>query len=186
MTTVPRFRFPVGYNPCNPNQQPEQQEKLLFNRPWARFETTCTTFEQFSKQELQMRLKAEVLKYKRKDLRYTKAEKYALAARKNYVKKHYLPKAHIDENGNLVAPKNTNIIFAANDSALAVEFDDTICDNNAIIVNKSSASDVPGPITNLFLDPSVPVFNIGNPPRRYLTGGTSNVNNTVFNDINST
>jgi hypothetical protein len=185
MTTVLRFRFQVGYNPCNPNQQPELQT-LRFIRPWARFETVCTTLGQFTDQQLQMRLKAEVLQYKRKDLRYTKAEKYALAARKNYVKKHYLPKAHIDENGNLVSPKNTNIIFSANNSALAVEFDDTICDNNAIIVNKSSASDVPGPITNLFLDPSVPVFNIGNPPRRYLTGGTSNVDNTVFNNINST
>jgi hypothetical protein len=183
MTTVPRFRFPVGYNPCNPSQKPEQQKELKFIRPWGRFETTCTTFEQFSKQKLQMRLKAEVLQHKRKDLCYTKAELYSLAVRNT--KRNYFPKVHIDENGKLVAPKNTTIV--SNDNGLiTIEFNTINCDNNTIPVNKSSASDVPGPIIDLYLDPNVPVFNFGNPPRRYLTGGTSNVDNTVFNDINST
>lgn len=179
---VPRYRFQVGYNPCAPNQQPELQT-LPFIRPWARFETSCTNFEQFSKQELQMRLKAEVLQYKRKHLRYTKAEIYSLAARNTFTKRNYLPKAHIDENGNLVAPQNTNIIYSDTDIALALEFDDITCDNSNIVYNKSSASDVPGPIVDLYLDPSVPVFNFGNPPRRYLAGGTYNVDNTIFDDV---
>ena len=52
-TLVPRFRFPHGYNSCDPNQSKEEKQKLLFIRPWARFETNCTTFQQFSKQELE-------------------------------------------------------------------------------------------------------------------------------------
>ena len=79
-TKVTGFRFKVGIT-CNPNQPPEQQIPVPYIRPWGRFKTTCTTFEQFSKQELQMRLKAEVLQYKRKHVRYNKAEIYSLAVK---------------------------------------------------------------------------------------------------------
>ena len=66
---------------------------------------------------------------------------------------------HIDENGNLVAPKNTTIVL--NDNGLiTIEFNSINCNNNILSVNKSSASDVPGPIVDLYLDPNVPVFTL--------------------------
>ena len=173
--TVPRFRFPLGYDPCNPNTVSQEQQKLLFIRPWNRFEATCINRNgNFTTRQLEMRAKAEILQYKRKHIRYTKAEKYALASRKNHAKKHYLPKAHIDENGNLVPAKNTTI----NNGVVFFN------ENCNITVSKSSASDVPGPSVNLLLDPAVPLVNFENPRRVYRVGGTYNVNNTIFNQIN--
>ena len=175
--TVPRFRFPLGYDPCNPNVPKEQQQKLLFIRPWNRFETTCSNVNNnFTQKQLQMRVKAEILQYKQKHIRHTKTEKYALASRKHYIKRHYVPKVHIDENGNLVPAKNTIINNGV------VIFDNK-CDN--ISVHKSTASDVPGPAVDLFLDPNVPLIARENPQRIYRASGTLNVDNTVFNQANA-
>lgn len=184
MSTVPRFRFPIGYDPCNPNIPPEQQQKLLFIRPWARYGTNCIDNKTVTQQQLQMRVKAEILQYKTKHVRLTKAEVYALAARKHYVKRHYTPKAHIDENGNIVAAKNTNIIYATNNSALALEFNNENCGNGKITTHKSSASDVPGKSIDLFLDPKVPLVRFNNPQRVFRAGGFYNVDNTIYNAIN--
>lgn len=171
---VPRFRFPIGYDACNPTTPAQKQEKLLFNRTWFRFETTCiNTNTNFTLKQLQMRMKAEVLQHKQKHIRHhTKKEKYALASRKHYSKRHYIPKVHIDENGNLVSPKNTiidnNIVFFNNS-----------CDN-VITVHKSTASDVPGPPIDLFLDSNVPLKNRENPLRTYRVGSSYNVDDTVL------
>lgn len=175
--TVPRFRFPLGYDPCNPNVPKEQQQKLLFIRPWNRFNLTCVeTNSNFTKKQLQMRVKAQVLQYKQKQVQLSKAEKYSLASRKHYSKRHYIPKAHIDENGNLVPAKNTTINNGV------IFFDDS-CDS--ISIHKSTASDVPGPAIDLFLDPNVPLIARENPQRVYRVGNTYNVDNTVFNQANA-
>jgi hypothetical protein len=175
--TVPRFRFPLGYDPCDPTTAPREQQKLLFIRPWNRFKTTCiNTDNNLTQEQIQMRVKAEVLQYKQQHIRHTKTEKYALAAREHYKKRHYVPKAHVDENGNLVPAKNTIINNGV------VFFDDN-CDK--IIVHKSTASDVPGKSVDLFLDPDVPLLTRKNPPRVYRAGGTSNVDNTVYNPVNN-
>ena len=177
MPTVPRFRFPLGYDPCNPNVPKEQQQKLLFIRPWNRFNLTCVeTNSNFTKRQLQMRVKANVLQYKQKQVQLSGAEKYALASREHYSKRNYVPKAHIDENGNLVPAKNTTI----NNGVVIF---DSNCNN--ISVHKSTASDVPGPAVDLFLDPNVPLIARENPQRIYRAGGTYNVDNTVFNQANA-
>lgn len=176
MPTVPRFRFPLGYDPCDPNISRENQQKLLFNRPQNRFETTCVqTSSNFTKKQLQMRKKAEVLQYKRKQVQLSSAEKYSLASRKHYSKRHYVPKAHIDQNGNLVPAKNTTI-----NNGIVI-FDNNC---NRITVNKSTASNVPGPAVDLFLDPNVPLIARENPQRIYRAGNTYNVDNTVYNQAN--
>lgn len=184
MSIVPRFRYPVGYDPCNPNVTPEKKQKLLFVRPWNRFRTNCNVLNSFTPQQLKMRTKAEILQYRSKHVQHSKTEKYALAARKHYVKRHYTPKAHIDENGDIVVAQNTNIIFAENNSALALEFNNENCGNGQITKHKSSASDVPGPSIDLFLDPSVPLINYGSPQRVYRVGGLYNVNQIVYDDDN--
>lgn len=176
MTTVPRFRFPIGYDTCDSNTPPQQQQKLLFIRPFARFELTCFNTGSFSQYQLQMRAKAEVLQYKPKHQRLSRAQKQSLASRKHYSKRHHLPKAHIDENGNLVPAKNTTINNG-------VVFFDTSCDK--IIISKSTASDVPGPAIDLFLDPNVPLIYSENPQRIYRAGGTNNVDNTIYNEENA-
>lgn len=176
MTTVPRFRFQLGYDPCNPTTPRQNQQKLTFIRPWSRFQNPCLDFDNVTRSQLQMRGKAEILQYKRKHVQMSRAEQQALAARKNYSKKNYVPKAHIDENGNLVPGKNTSIVNGA------IVFDSKC---NQISVNQSTASDVPGPPIDLFLDPSVPLIYTENPPRIYRAGGTSNVNNVVNNPENA-
>lgn len=177
MPIVPRFRFPLGYDPCNPDIIRENQQKLLFNRPWNRFDLTCVeTNSNFTKKQLQMRVKAQVLQYKQKQVQLSRSEKYSLASRQHYSKRHYVPKAYIDENGNLVPAKNTTINNGV------VIFDNN---SNRITVNKSTASDVPGPAVDLFLDPNVPLIARENPQRIYRPGGTYNVDNTVFNQANA-
>lgn len=168
MTTVPRFRFPLGYDPCNPNVPKEEQQKLLFVRPWSRFKMPCITSGNITKEQFQMRTKAEVLQYKRKYLQLSYSQKLSLAVNNNFRKRSYVPKAHIDENGNLVPAENTTI----NNGTI-------IFDNNCnqIPVNKSTSSDVPGPAIDLFLDPNVPLIYFENPPRIYRAGGSINVDN---------
>ena len=177
MTTVPRFRFPIGYDPCDPTTAPQQQQKLLFIRPYARSQLTCVnTNNNFTRYQLQMRAKAEVLQYKRKHLQLNRAQKQSLASRKHYSKRQHLPKAHIDENGNLVPAQNTTI----NNGVIIF---DSSCDK--LTVSKTTASDVPGPVIDLFLDPNVPLIYYDNPQRVYRAGGTNNVDNTIYNQENA-
>jgi hypothetical protein len=172
MPIVPRFRFPLGYDPCNPNTETQKQQKLLFNRPWNRFESTCINTNNFTQQQLQMRVKAQVLQYKQKQVQLSSTEKYSLASRKHYSKRHNIPKPHIDENGNLVPAKNTTI----NNSVVIF---DSNC--NSITVHKSTASDVPGPAVDLFLDSNVPLKTRENPQRIYRAVNIYNVDNSVLN-----
>ena len=177
MPIVPRFRFPLGYDPCDPTTTAQQQQELIFLRPWNRFQLTCfETNSNFTKKQLQMRVKAQVLQYKQTHVQLSSTEKYSLASRKHYSKRDAIPKAHIDENGNLVPAKNTTI----NNGVLTY---DNNC--NSITVHKSTASDVPGPAVDLFLDPNVPLIARENPQRIYRAGNTYNVDNTVFNQANA-
>ena len=171
MTNVPRFRYPIGYNPCNPTIPREEKVLVNFVRPWTRFENTCIS-SSFSKNELQIRLKAETLQYRSKQ-QTSRAEKYAKAARKNLAKKHYIPKVHIDENGNLVPSKGTTINFNSSGDAISIQYNDENCAN--LTVRKSlfscgSKQQTPCSSVDLYLDPSVPLINFGNQRRTYLAG----------------
>jgi hypothetical protein len=173
MTTVPRFRYPIGYDPCNPTISKEEKILVNFFRPWTRFENSCIT-SSFSKSELQMRLKAETLQYRSKQ-QTSRAEKYARVARKNLAKKHYNPKVHIDENGQLVPGKDTNIVFDSNGSAISIEYLNENCKNPTVhksLFTCGSNRNPPCPSVDLYLDPSVPLINFGNQRRTYLAGSS--------------
>jgi len=176
MPFVPRFRYPVGYNQCDPTVPREKKEEVCFLRPWARVDNSCDELlKNFSPEELQMRLKAETLQYKTKHVQHNKAQKYALSARKNFTRKSYLPKAFIDERGNVKTSKNTNVVFGNSGSIIGLSYKNNCSDS--ILVNSSRASGVPGPAMNLYLDKSVPVVNFGNQRRTYRGGNlTTNVN----------
>ena len=170
MPNVPRFRYPVGYDPCNPSDPKQSKEKIIFQRPWSRIDTNCVN-TRFSANDIQMRLKAETLQYKPKHPQLSNKHKYALAARNSYTKRQYPDKVHIDENGNLVSSKTSNIIYDNTGSAVALE---SVVDNcpNTLVKIKTSASNVPGPIIDLTYDTSVPLLNFGNPRRTYLSGNS--------------
>jgi hypothetical protein len=129
----------------------QRQLKMLFNTPSQRFELVSPyTSKQFTKDQLDMRRKAEVLKRSSppstggsKGNALTKAQKFALLVR-----------------GSLPNVTTTNV-----------------CDN---VSTPSSSSDVPGPILMLYEDASIPVYNFAAPTRTYAIIEKNKTNAFVF------
>jgi len=119
-----------------------QQRALtrLYNMPLTRF-TPANPYASHTKFQLDMRRKAEILKYSPNKLstqtnNLTKSQKYALLARGTL--KSNLPK---DSSGNYI----NNIP----------------CDSSQIQMPTTS-SNVPGQVMNLYLDETVPLYNYSN------------------------
>lgn len=120
----------------------------LSNNPYERINPI--TGKKFTKFDLDMRRKAEILKYKpnkssTQTNNITKAEIYAQAVSGKYQQRTY-PNYFITEN------TPTNLRYKGQPFV----FD---CSNVAM---PSSSSDVPGPIINLYEDSNVPLYNYNN------------------------
>lgn len=117
-------------------QEDQSRRLALFNIPQTRY-TPTSPYPAHTKQQLDMRRKAEILKYKSnmvsKTNNLTKKQTYASLA----------------QSGS--NPYN-NFLAQLTSSCPANDTKPTI----------STASDVPGPPMMLYMDPSVPVYNLTN------------------------
>ena len=130
-------------------------------RPWNRFRTNCPSSE-FDK--LNMRRKAEVLKYTNNKHKLTKKQRYSLAA------KNLLTKRKSWANQKLGEPSNPNI------STLTKVGNTLTCldqgNSTKPLEFLSTSSDVPGKPIMLKLDPTVPLTMYTPVRRTYMAGST--------------
>ena len=100
-----------------------------------------------------MRRKAEILKYKNNSANLTKQQYLSLLVQG---KGPYAKRAWANQND---LGSNPNI------STLNAQGNTIICNSNGVVCAPTSASDVPGPITVLCYDPTVPLIGYGQPNR---------------------
>ena len=116
--------------------------KQLNPPQWTRFEVVSPYVGGITKQQLDMRRKAEILKYSSKSgtsvKQMTKKEKFALVSKINYKQSRKM---------NL--------------------YSNTDCSGDLLLLVPTSSSDVPGPIMYLYEDPSIPLYNFGRQDRNY-------------------
>ena len=119
-------------------------------RNWFRYIPPTPDYTQNSVQELNMRRKAEILKYDRNETnRLTKKEKWAMIAKGKYNKKKGW---------------NTNINTLTSTDGLSFT-----CNGSTTKCGLTSSADVPGKIQTLCLDEDVPLY-MYNVQRSFLTG----------------
>ena len=103
---------------------------------------------------IEMRRKAEILKYKKNSANLTKQQQYALLAQN---KGPYTPRSFGNQG-----PTNTN----PNIGNFPQVGNSLICNSNQTICAPTSSSDVPGPVMNLCYNPAVPLVGY-NPPNKF-------------------
>jgi hypothetical protein len=116
--------------------------KQMHPPQWTRFELISPYVGGITKEQLDMRRKAEILKYSNKSAtsvkQLTKREKFALLSRANYKQSRKM---------NL--------------------YSTTSCSGDLFLLVPTSSSDVPGPVMYLYEDPSVPLYDFGRQDRNY-------------------
>lgn len=157
----------------------ENNNGLKINRPWTRFRANCPSndFE-----ALNMRRKAEVLKYTNNTNKLSQKQRYSMAARNLLTKRKSWANQKL---GQVTNPNTSNLkpigYFSNNfDNTTSLSWSGLSCctanrsvsitpsvdpaENNYSCVSKkkilkipTTASNVPGKPTELFLDPSVPL-----------------------------
>ena len=130
-------------------------------RLWSRFEDTCVSG--IPSTTLDMRRKAEILKYKGNSAQLTKKQKWSQNV------KGFGPngkKVWANQNINVSQPNVDNLPFGATANTL-------LCYGAPPLVqcSPSTASNVPGPTVQLCNDPNVPLTNYI-VRHTYLAGGT--------------
>ena len=119
----------------------QKRRRSLLNVPPPRF-TPISPYPQYTKDQLDMRRKAEILKYNgnasnSKTNNFTKVEKYK----------------------QLVSGKSS----FSQENLLSIANGTITCNVNTIIPTPTSSCDVPGPVISLYLDPSIPLYHYTNP-----------------------
>jgi hypothetical protein len=146
----------------------QKAKRALYNVPAARFNMVCP-YPQYTAQQLDMRRKAEILKYganktNTKTNNFTKAQEYAMMS--NGTSSYRFSQQELK---NILDGK-------------------TICNVKDIIPTPTSSSDVPGPVIQLYNDPSIPLYNYATNIRSY--GIVNPEDNSFFttytyNDLNA-
>jgi hypothetical protein len=128
-------------------------------RLWSRFTLNCSYYNNYSKEQLDMRRKAEILKYKNNSSKLSKKMAWSQLAKgiNSYKKQSWATQ------NDLFTDPNTRKLEKNNNSL--------ICRRNPIVCNLSTASNVPGKSAILCYDKSVPLVNYIT-PRQYKAGGT--------------
>lgn len=139
----------------------QKRKQMIFTVPPVRLETV-SPYDTYTKAELDMRRKAEILQYKgnsqaSKGNNLTKKQKMAQLLSGNYQNSTYPGKIV------QVVTEVRNEIFDISENAYSYEtitsnIDET-CNDNQLIYTSTSASDVPGPPMLLYNDPSIPLYN---------------------------
>jgi hypothetical protein len=128
--------------------------------PWSRSRIVCNN-SNYSQFELDMRRKAQLLQYKNKQNNPTKKQLWSMLNKGVLTKK----KAWATQGINTSNSNTNNLTLVAN---TLVYNSNTV---ESLIINSSTASDVPGKPIELYLNPTVPLTNYR---RRitYLAGGS--------------
>ena len=165
---------PYCFITLNNNNTPIYNSELVpYYRPWSRNNgITCINnlpnnnipCNNININQLDMRRKAEILKYKNNSTnKLTKAQKYSLIANNRYnIRKRWATQTDIvsETNPNIYnLPRINNILLCKS--------------NNRISCNSNYSSDVPGKQMLLYYDPNIPLINYGPPMRTYLAGNTN-------------
>jgi hypothetical protein len=129
-----------------------QKQQLLFNKPLPRY-TPISPYPQYKQFDLNMRRKAEILKYSSNSSstqtnNLTRKEKWAKISNAKY---------------------GGNVLF---------------CPNDIFLPTLSSSCNVPGPITVLYNNPNIPLYNFASNIASYaINNATTNPNfNVILND----
>jgi len=147
------YNYILTMSSCNP--PPPDPPNL-----WSRATLSCVDYDQ---EQLNMRRKAEILKYKGNQNPLTKNQQWSRIVNGNgpLAKKVWATQNDLGSNPNVFdLPQVGNTL---------IECPTEI--TNTIICESSSASDVPGNSV-LCYDPSVPLVNYLPPQRTFLAGGT--------------
>ena len=165
---------------------------ITINRPWTRFRTTCPSSDF---EALNMRRKAEVLKYTNNTNKLSQKQRYSMAARNLLTKRKSWANQKLGQESN---PNTSNLkpngYFANSfDNTTQLSWSGLRCckatkqvskipsndpqQNNYGICNKTgplkfstTASDVPGKPKLLYLDPNVPLTMYPPIQRTYRAG----------------
>ena len=131
-------------------QTTENCKLVSYNRPWFRFRVNnCQNPANVTQEQLDMRRKVEILKYKQikhGSNGFSKAEKYSLASRNAFTRK----KAWATQNQ---IPADTN----PNTSSLPRVGDTLVCNNYVKFSGWTFQSDVPGKAMLLTINNNVPL-----------------------------
>ena len=129
-------------------------------RTWFRGSLNCTTTQHFGEDRVNMRRKAEALQHRQNQLNMSKAQRWAHAVKhKSTIINPYYPPPHF---------KLSNNVFSC-DNAIDPLGGDAVCER--VVCSSSKASDVPGPDTTLYLDPTVPFLPLRTNPQQTNGGG---------------
>lgn len=160
----------MGEPNCNTieNSLNQRRKMQLLNIPPTRF-TPVSPYPQYTVFQLNMRRKAEILKYSAsntnsKTNNFTKSERWAQLISGNY-QRRTIPQSDIIKSAT-----TNNRIDCPSDSSLLIP---------------TSSSGVPGPVMNLYEDPAVPLYNY-NVTRSYSILDEKNDqkwNTNPYNDI---
>lgn len=187
----------VQYNNLLSLLQPctENNNGIKINRPWTRFQTTCVSNDF---KALDMRRKAEVLKYSNNANKLSKKQRYSMAARNLLTKRKSWANQKLgqESNPNTSNLKPTGYFSNSFDNTTQLSWSGLRCckaekqvtnipsnlpqDNNFECKNvkteplkfSTTASDVPGKPIPLFLDPNVPL-TMYTPVRRTYRAGAN-------------
>lgn len=137
-----------------------RKRQQLFTMPSFRF-TPVTPYPQYSQEELNMRRKAEILKYagnrmNTKTNSLTKRERYTQIISGKYQSRPYTT-TYTKEVSYVFDPilDMSNVVI----TTIPDEPRDILCPLDDMIPTPTSSSDVPGPIINLYNDSSIPLYN---------------------------
>ena len=137
------------------------------SRTWFRGSLNCSTLQGFGEEEINMRRKAEALQHRQNQKGMTKAQRWAYAVKhKSTIIDPTCPPPHLKLSNNVLSCDNQ-----VNTSS------NNICER--VICSSSRSSDVPGPDTTLYLDPTVPFLPLRTNPRQTNAGSLNIPVNTV-------
>ena len=180
--------FPTTFLPCTINNN-----GIKINRPWTRFRATCPSNNKVA--ELNMRRKAEVLKYTNNTNKLSQKQRYSMAARNLLTKRKSWANQKLGQESNPNTSNLKPVGYFANsfDNTTQLSWSGLRCckaetpvskipfndpqQNNYGICNKTgplnfstTASDVPGKPMDLYLNPKVPLTMYPPVRRTYRAG----------------
>lgn len=129
-----------------------------FILPWTTYHPQCTSLEGtgINQFDLDMRRKADILQYKRNQNNPTKKQTWSMLNKGSLNRK----KAWATQGFLYTNPNIDNYAFAQNNPSTNILQCSNATSEPLIVVNSSTASDVPGKPINLYLDPNIQLTGI--------------------------
>ena len=152
-----------------PSYCPYKGAPANYNPPWTRATLSCINFQNpnIGVTDLDMRRKAQILQYTKNQNNPTKKQLWAMLNKGQLTRK----KVWATQGVNYTNPNVNNLNFAENDPNTNILQCSPSLAEPLILKTSTTASDVPGPPIDLYLNPDVPLTGYI-VQRTYLAGGT--------------